>query len=131
MRELRESETLELKERWTDEALKDLAAFANTRGGTLLIGVRKNGEIVGTATEDAEIQWIANTIVSRLGLTPSVRTQTPQGLNVVEIVVKTGYAVSKVHRWGLQHFGKPVQQDLQTPVEKGILKAWGEKKGKR
>ena len=38
--ELREGETLELKSEWNDDALKDLAAFANTRGGTLIIASR-------------------------------------------------------------------------------------------
>ncbi len=51
-----EDETLEFKRQWTDRALEDLAAFANTRGGTLLVGIREDGEIVGAAADDREIQ---------------------------------------------------------------------------
>jgi len=34
---LQEGETIELKREWTDRALEDLAAFANTRDGILLL----------------------------------------------------------------------------------------------
>lgn len=88
MSELRESETLELKERWTDGVLEDLAAFANTRGGTCLIGVRKDGNIVGTDARDEEIQRIANTIVSRIGISPSIRVETLEGRAVIAITVE-------------------------------------------
>jgi ATP-dependent DNA helicase RecG len=50
--ELREGETLELKSEWNDDALKDLAAFANTRGGTLVIGIANDGSVVGTDASD-------------------------------------------------------------------------------
>jgi predicted HTH transcriptional regulator len=44
-----ESETLEFKEKVPPENIisASLAAFANTRGGTLIIGVRDDGEIIG------------------------------------------------------------------------------------
>jgi len=82
-----ESETLEFKRQWTDRALEDLAAFANTRGGTLLIGIRKDGEIVGTRADDQEIQRIANLIASHLGIAPSIRVVDMKGRPVTEIRV--------------------------------------------
>jgi ATP-dependent DNA helicase RecG len=42
-----ESETMEWKLVWNEDGLKTLAAFANSRGGTLRIGVQDNGHIVG------------------------------------------------------------------------------------
>jgi len=39
-----ESQTLEFKRQWTDRALEDLAAFANTAGVTLLLGIRVTSE---------------------------------------------------------------------------------------
>ncbi len=85
--DLQESETIEFKRQWTDRALEDLAAFANTRGGTLLIGVRKDGEIVGAPTDDREIQRIANLITSHLGIAPSIRVVEMEGRKVLEIRV--------------------------------------------
>jgi len=42
-----EGENVEFKEQWNDHGLEALASFANTRGGTLLIGVQDNGTIIG------------------------------------------------------------------------------------
>lgn len=83
-----EGETLEFKRQWTDRALEDLAAFANTRGGTLLIGIREDGEIVGTAAGDREIQRIANLIAANLGITPSIRVVEMEGQPVIEVQVE-------------------------------------------
>jgi ATP-dependent DNA helicase RecG len=82
-----ENQTLEFKRQWTDKALEDLAAFANTEGGTLLVGVCDDGEIVGTTADDREIQRLANLISSRLGITPSIRVVEMEGRPVIEIRV--------------------------------------------
>ena len=41
-----ESETLEFKEQWNEHGLEAVASFVNTKGGTLLIGVKDNGTIL-------------------------------------------------------------------------------------
>ena len=43
----RESEVIELKARIVADICKEVIAFANTRGGTLYIGVEDNGNVVG------------------------------------------------------------------------------------
>ncbi len=86
--DLQESETLEFKRQWTDRALEDLAAFANTRGGTLLVGIREDGEIVGAKVDDREIQRIANLIAAHLGITPSIRVVEMEGRPVLDIRVE-------------------------------------------
>jgi ATP-dependent DNA helicase RecG len=86
--EHREDETHEFKERWTDEALKDLTAFANGRGGTLFVGVRDDGMITGAPAHDAEIQRIANVITSRLGLTPSIRVTESDSHTIIVVEVE-------------------------------------------
>jgi ATP-dependent DNA helicase RecG len=82
-----EDQTLEFKRQWTDKALEDLAAFANTEGGTLLVGIRDDGEIVGAVADDREVQRLANLITSRLGITPSIRLVEMEERPVVEICV--------------------------------------------
>lgn len=84
----REGETLELKRAWTDRALEDLAAFANTRGGTLMIGIADDGQVMGTRANDQELQRLANLITSRLGITPSIRVEEMEGKAVIVIRVE-------------------------------------------
>ena len=85
--DVREGQTLEFKRQWTDRALEDLAAFANTDGGSLLLGIRDDGEIVGAKIDDQEIQRITNRIASHLGITPTIQVIDLHGLPVVEIRV--------------------------------------------
>lgn len=91
--DLHEGETVEFKRHWTDQALEDLAAFANTRGGTLLVGVEDDGEVVGVADPEAEMQRIANTVASRLGLTPSVSRRFIGGHEVIEVQLEPARGV--------------------------------------
>ena len=88
-----ESESLEFKRQWTDRVLEDLASFANTRGGTVLIGIRDDGEVVGTKADDNEVQRIANLIASHLGITPSIRVIETYGKPVIEIRVKPAHGL--------------------------------------
>jgi len=67
-----ESEIVEFKEQWNDHGLEALASFVNTKGGTLLIGVRDNGTIIGWTGDDRAQQVIINQIVEILRVQPSV-----------------------------------------------------------
>ena len=42
-----ESEALELKEKYTDTIAKEIVSFLNSDGGTILIGVKDNGIVIG------------------------------------------------------------------------------------
>ncbi len=44
-----ESETVEFKESFNDEAIETIGAFINAKGGTLLIGVKNSGAICGVS----------------------------------------------------------------------------------
>jgi ATP-dependent DNA helicase RecG len=59
---LYESETVELKEIYTQELKKEIIAFVNTNGGTIYIGVDDDGEIVGIQNADMVMQQIANAL---------------------------------------------------------------------
>ena len=52
---MREGSNLEFKETWRDEYLKTLAAFANSSGGEMLIGVDDKGRSVGA--KNSERLW--------------------------------------------------------------------------
>ena len=55
-----ESDTMEFKRRFStfSKIAKEIIAFANTRGGTLLIGVDDDGSIVGVDSEKHEIELV-------------------------------------------------------------------------
>ena len=44
---MNENQSIEWKESWRDEYLKHVCAFANAHGGSLFIGVRDDGSVVG------------------------------------------------------------------------------------
>ncbi len=57
-----ESETVELKEIVVDDVKKEIIAFANCQGGTLYIGVRKDGTVTGVNDPDDVALQISNMI---------------------------------------------------------------------
>ena len=57
-----ESEIVELKQEYTEGIRKEIIAFANTRGGSLYVGVKDNGEVAGVSSPDQIIQRIANMV---------------------------------------------------------------------
>lgn len=59
---LYETETIELKEMYTSDLKKEIIAFANTNGGTIIIGVQDSGVIVGVDNPDFVMQQISNAI---------------------------------------------------------------------
>ena len=86
---IREGEglTVEFKERYTPRIDEDIVAFANARGGTLLLGVRDNGTVVGERlTNDlkAKINSLAR------NCKPAITTELSQVGEVVAVVVAKG-----------------------------------------
>lgn len=69
-----ESETLEFKQSFDKEAIETVCAFANAKGGQILIGVTDEGALKGVQVSDETIQQYLN----------QIKTQTEPGL-VVDI----------------------------------------------
>lgn len=59
-----ETETVEFKTKVNhpDKIVKEIVAFANTRGGRLLIGIGDNGEILGLKTADEDLYNLESAI---------------------------------------------------------------------
>jgi ATP-dependent DNA helicase RecG len=68
-----ESEIVEFKETLDNEALETVAAFANTKGGTLLIGVFDDGIVCGIMLGKETIREWANHIAQATHIHPSIR----------------------------------------------------------
>lgn len=65
-----ESETLELKEKYTDVICKEIVSFLNTSGGMIIIGVKDDGTIVGVDKIDETFRKISDIIATQIEPNP-------------------------------------------------------------
>lgn len=57
-----ESETIELKRELTKNIKKEIVAFANTKGGTIFVGVDDDGNIIGLKNANKDVESISSMI---------------------------------------------------------------------
>ena len=60
-----ESATVEFKQNFNDEVIETIVAFANSSGGSVLIGVSNNGKITGTTASNETLQNWTNEIKNK------------------------------------------------------------------
>ena len=82
-----ESEKVEFKAQWTEAVLETVAAFANTRGGTLLVGVDADGNIVGTDLNETALRTFSNQLVDSLRIQPSLEVHSIGDKQILAIEV--------------------------------------------
>lgn len=84
-----ESETVEFKTTFQDEAIQTVGAFANTSGGTIFVGVSDAGEVTGAMVGRETLREIADRIASctEPRVVPDVRIQTVRRKPVISIEV--------------------------------------------
>jgi ATP-dependent DNA helicase RecG len=84
-----ESETLEFKRNFNKDAIETITAFANTKGGILLVGVEDNGNITGTTINTETLQnWINQVKISTTpSVIPDIEAVSIENRNVVLIKV--------------------------------------------
>ena len=80
-----EHQNLEWKESWRDEYLKELCAFANAGGGTLLVGVNDRGVAVGVAQAKRLLEDLPNKIRDKLGVVADVSLELRDGKECLRI----------------------------------------------
>ena len=80
-----EHQCLEWKESWRDEYLKELCAFANAGGGTLLVGVNDRGVAVGVAQAKRLLEDLPNKIRDKLGVVADVSLELRDGKECLRI----------------------------------------------
>jgi len=65
---LKESQNTEFKRIWKDEYLRHICAFANSRGGSLLIGVMDDGSVAGIDGSKKLLEDVPNKTIHALGI---------------------------------------------------------------
>jgi ATP-dependent DNA helicase RecG len=105
-----ESENVEFKEQWNDHGLEALASFVNTKGGTLIIGVRDNGTVIGWTGDDRAQQTIINQIVEILRVQPSVSVQQEKKKPVLVIEVRPGTTLATCRGRYFQRVGNTTRE---------------------
>ncbi|MFA5141239.1 MAG: helix-turn-helix domain-containing protein [Elusimicrobiota bacterium] len=82
-----ESETVEFKESFDEEAIESVAAFANARGGTLLVGVTDAGAVSGVQLGKETLRDWANRIAQSTRLNPRIIEARSERKSVVMVEV--------------------------------------------
>lgn len=89
---LQESQTVEFKQMWKDEYLKTICAFANADGGSLYIGVKDDGKVLGLDDIKMLLEKLPNKINNRLGLLVDVVMEVFQEVEIIVIDIEKTYA---------------------------------------
>ena len=89
MGKMLENQNIDYKEKFGDRVLKDLSAFANTEGGTVIIGVSKDGKVKGIDLSNEYLEKITEKIVGKLGIHPEIEIEKiKEGKKILKISVR-------------------------------------------
>lgn len=89
-----ENQNIEFKQEYVPDIRKEVMSFANAEGGTVYVGIRKDGKVLGVEDPDGVMLQIVNSLKDALApdIMPFVRVNSVEieGKQVVEINVTTG-----------------------------------------
>ena len=85
-----ESETVEFKENFDKETIETVGAFANTKGGMILVGVSDKGKIIGVHIRKETVNNWVNQIAQSTDprIVPDIEVYTVNGKDVGIIWIK-------------------------------------------
>lgn len=105
----KESDKLELKEKLSSSLAKEIVAFLNTEGGTILIGVDDSGDIKGIDNLDSNMRAISDVITDqispRCSSFVSQKHFAENGLDLVQIDVAKGDKLFYIKKYGMSENG--------------------------
>lgn len=84
---MKENQNLDFKQIWKDEYLEYVSGFANSQGGSLLIGVDDKGNVAGVANAKKLMEDIPNKIVTTTGVVPDVSLLEENGKEYIKITI--------------------------------------------
>jgi ATP-dependent DNA helicase RecG len=117
-----ENQKVEYKEVWRDEFLKHLCAFANTKGGTLFVGIKDDGLPVGISNSKKLLEDIPNKVIQYLGIAVDVDLQFVENKEIVRIDVVPSSVPISFHGKYFVRSGSTVQELKDSKLREFILK---------
>ena len=100
-----ESETLELKEKYSDNVVKEIVSFLNGNGGTILIGVKDDGNVVGVDKIDEVLRKISDIITSQIEPNPQDEINSELKFDEGKIIVVININKGRKHIYCQKKYG--------------------------
>ncbi|MDO4953470.1 MAG: ATP-binding protein [Synergistaceae bacterium] len=109
-----ETERIELKEKVSDTLAKEITAFLNTDGGTVYVGIRDDGTVVGVDKVDSVCKKISDTITDTIEPDASEFVKTcvefEEDKPILKIEVQKGFApLYCIKKYGFSPAGCPIR----------------------
>jgi len=84
-----ENERVEFKKSFNDEAIEILVAFANSKGGKVLLGIDDNKKIIGTKVDKESLQKIVNEVKQKTDykIIPDIEAFTVSGKTIIVLSI--------------------------------------------
>lgn len=116
-----ETETIEFKESLNESFFKTLSAFANTRGGIIVLGVDRNGAITGIDRSEIFLENLTNKIINKLSIYPDIETMDVKDKRVLIVrVSRSVYPVSYEGRY-YERVGNTTREMSKQKLEAFML----------
>lgn len=124
-----ESQTIEWKWSWQDEYLKWLCGYANTKGGTLYIGINDDGYVVGVKNAKQMLESLPNTVTSKIGILASVEPHRAYGAENIRYgnAIPDGVAEKLVNQYACGRLSTK-EMDTSDKRYRGLLELEKENK---
>ena len=100
-----ESETLELKEKYTDVIVKEIVSFLNGNGGIIIIGVKDNGTVVGVDKVDEVLRKISDIITNQIEPNPQDEIRSELKFDEGKIIVAININKGRRHLYCQKKYG--------------------------
>lgn len=109
-----ESEKLELKVKYTDTICKEIVAFLNTDGGTIIIGVSDSGKVIGVDNIDETMKKLSDVITHQIEPNPQESVYTELKFDngktlIVLNVAKGNRNIYCIKKYGFSSAGCPIR----------------------
>ena len=120
-----EHQQLEWKASWQDDHLKWVCAFANSQGGTLVIGRDDSGQAVGLSQARKLLEDLPNKVRDLLGVVVRVNLRTEGGHEVLELVTPSYPTPISYRGRYYQRSGSTLQELKGAALDRFLLRRHG------